>query len=381
MTDDADAARPFAPEAPRTLVPAPDIGRPRVLAYSDNDQVGGAEMSLVTLIRALGDRVEPMVMSSDASVVEWIAERIPGVPVVFVPPVSDKRHLAPIAAHIRMVRGLRPHILHANLHHSWSASYGVLAALLAPGVKTVLVEHSLWPPTNRAQQRLRRALVSRVDAHVAVSDRLARDVERVLAQPAGSIDTIHNGVPDLELPPLARRHAGPTIGFVGRLAHEKGVDVLLRALADLPDATAVVVGDGPERESLERLAGELGIRDRIDFTGWSDDVRRLLPTFDVLAQPSRWEGFGISIVEAMLARLPVVASGVGGITEVVVDGITGTLVAPDDPDALGRALGSLLADADRRAGMGEAGRRIARERFTDETMARAFAAVYGRVLG
>jgi glycosyltransferase involved in cell wall biosynthesis len=374
---DADAARPVALDARRPAGQVADIGRPRVVAYTDNVQVGGAEMSLVTLIRALGDRVEPTVMGSDTGVLEWISERVPGVPAVLVPPVHDKRHVRPIAAHVRAIRHLRPDILHANLHHSWSGSYGVLGALLAPGVKTVLVEHSLWPPSNRIQQRLRRLLVGRVDAHVAVSSQLARDIEEVLGQPDGSIETIHNGVPDLELAPLARRHAGPTIGFVGRLAHEKGADLLLRAVVDLPEATVVVVGDGPERE---RLASELGIRERIDFIGWSDDVRRLLPTFDVLAQPSRWEGFGISIVEAMLARLPVVAARVGGVSEVVVDGVTGTLVPPEDQAALAAALGALLADAGLRTRMGDAGREIAGDRFTDDTMARAFASVYARVL-
>jgi glycosyltransferase involved in cell wall biosynthesis len=180
---------------------------------------------------------------------------------------------------------------------------------------------------------------------------------------------------------MARLREEPTIGFVGRLAEEKGVDLLLRAMRDLPGAAAVLVGDGPDRAALERLAGELGLRDRVVFIGWSDDVRRLLPTFDVLVQPSRREGFGISIVEAMLAEVPVVATDAGGMAEVVADGVTGFTVAAENAPAIGAAVGTLLADPERRRSMGARGREIALQHFSAETMAASFARLYGRILG
>jgi glycosyltransferase involved in cell wall biosynthesis len=355
--------------------------RPRLLAYTDNDLIGGAEMSLVTLIGALGDAVEPSIMATHRPVLDWIAERCPGVPATLVPHAANKRDLRAIGAHIRAVHAQRPEIFHANLHHSWAGTYGILAAMLASGVRTVAVEHSLWTVEIPAQRRRRRALDSRLDAHVAVSERLARDVERMLGLEPNSIETIHNGVADARPEPLPRLRPEPTLGFVGRLAtEEKGLDVLLRAAARIPDAALVLVGDGPDRPRLEALAGQLGIAGRVVFAGWSDEVRRVLPSFDVLVQPSRREGFGIALVEAMLAEVPVVATAVGGMSEVVVDGVTGTIVHDHDPAAVAAAADALLRDPDRRRAMGQAGRRVALERFSAPAMARSFAALYGRVL-
>jgi glycosyltransferase involved in cell wall biosynthesis len=364
-------------------VEAPVIAgrRPRLLAYTDNDLIGGAEMSLATLLGALGDAVEPAIMATHADVLAWIADRCPGVPATLLPHAANKRDLRAIGAHIRAVRHHRPDIFHANLQHSWAGTYGILAAMLAKGVRTVAVEHSLWSVTIPAQRRRRQALDGRLDAHVAVSERLARDVERMLDLPAGSLETVHNGVTDVRVEPLPRLRQEPTLGFVGRLAaEEKGLDVLLRAAARVPGAALVLVGDGPDRGALERLAAELGIADRVVFAGWSDEVRRLLPTFDVLVQPSRREGFGIALVEAMLAELPVVATDAGGMAEVVVDGVTGITVRQDDPGAVAAAADALLRDPDRRRAMGREGRRVALERFSAQAMARGFAALYGRIL-
>jgi glycosyltransferase involved in cell wall biosynthesis len=370
-----------APAAPPAGVSLAGAGRPRLIAYTDNSIIGGAEVSLATLICALGDAVEPTLMATDRDVLAWIAERTPGVTAVLLPHARDKRDLAAIAAHLRAVRRHRPDIFHANLHHSWSGAYGILAAQLAPGVRTVAVEHSLWTVCTPGQRRRRRRLDAGLDAHVAVSSRLAREVEVLLGRPPGSIETVHNGVPDLRVEPLPRVRSEPTVGFVGRLAAgEKGLDVLLLALARLPGVAAVLVGDGPDRAALEALAGELGLAERVVFMGWSNDVRRLLPGFDVLAQPSRREGFGISVVEAMLAEVPVVATDAGGMAEVIVDGVTGVTVPADDPDALAGALAGLLDDPSRRRAMGAEGRRIALERFSADAMAAAFARVYARVM-
>jgi glycosyltransferase involved in cell wall biosynthesis len=157
------------------------------------------------------------------------------------------------------------------------------------------------------------------------------------------------------------------------------MDVLLRSLAEIPGAGLVVVGDGPERESLERWAQALGLSDRVCFQGWQKDARRHLTTFDVFALASRFEGFPLVIVEAMLAGLPVVATNVGSVSEAVLDQRTGVLVDSENAAALTAALGSLLADPELRRRMGAEGRERAQV-FTPVAMARAFEDLYQELL-
>ncbi|MGZ4385557.1 MAG: glycosyltransferase, partial [Gaiellaceae bacterium] len=154
---------------------------------------------------------------------------------------------------------------------------------------------------------------------------------------------------------------------------------LLRALAELPDVRAVIAGDGPERERLERLADELGVADRVELPGWVDDPRSILRSSSALVLPSRFEALPLVVLEAMQAGLPVVASDVGSVCEAVIDGETGLLVPPDDVAALVGAIRSIL-DPARAATMGERGRSVAARRFTVRRMVREYELLYRRLL-
>ena len=186
------------------------------------------------------------------------------------------------------------------------------------------------------QRGLRRLMVRRLAAHVSVGDESARMVEGMVGLAPDSVRTIYNGVPDFDAPPVDRPVPGPAIGSIGRLSPEKGLDVLLRALVDLPGVTAVLVGDGPERDALEQLALELGVADRAIFTGRVPESRVYFPVLDVYVLASRNEGLPLALVEAMLASRPVVATDVGSVSEAIADGETGLLVPPDDAPALAR---------------------------------------------
>jgi glycosyltransferase involved in cell wall biosynthesis len=179
---------------------------------------------------------------------------------------------------------------------------------------------------------------------------------------------------------LPRASEGPVVGLVARLSPEKGVDVLFRALTELPGVTAIVAGEGPARGDLERLADELGLSERVRFLGWRDDVDAVIRSVDVLALPSRNESAPIAIVEAMLGGIPTVASDVGGVPELVLHGETGYLVPPDDPHALAAALRRLLDDPELRARFGARGRELAEERHDPAKSARMFEAIYRELL-
>ncbi len=171
--------------------------------------------------------------------------------------------------------------------------------------------------------------------------------------------------------------------FVGRLRIRKGVEVLLEALArpELASRSArlLVAGDGEHRARLERRARDLGLGDRVRFLGRRDagGVRRLLAGARALVVPSIYEGMPLVVLEAMEAGLPVVASAVSGIPEVVVDGETGWLVPPEDPVALAAALERALADPEESARRGAAGRRRLDARFRPEAAVRTWLEIIG----
>ncbi len=170
--------------------------------------------------------------------------------------------------------------------------------------------------------------------------------------------------------PRPRQERTPlVIGSVARLSPEKGLEYLLRAVALLRDRAdrdyepelalkIVLAGDGPSREPLEYLTAELRLNDRVRFLGEvaHDDVPVVLQGFDIFAMPSTWEGFGVSALEASAMELPVVASDVHGIPDVVAHEQTGILTPPRDVEAIAGAIARLVADADLRRKMGAAGR-------------------------
>ena len=348
-------------------------------AYTESSFLGGGEKALATLLRDLDHNIEVTVIGTDPAVVEAVAAERPSARIRMVQGVKNKRDAAGIAAQLRAIREVRPDVLHAN-GNAWSCQYALSAGVATRGVRTLAVHHAMIPPRNRRQVWLNRLKLKRLDGHVAVSRTGARSVEEMSGLASGSVRVIYNGVPDTPVAPLTPRVDGPVIGSVGRLSFEKGHDVMLRALAALPDVTGVLVGDGPDRSRLEALARELALGDRLNMPGWRADPRPWLPTFDVFVMPSRLEALGLAMIEAMLASRPVVASSVGGIPEVVRDGETGILIPPDDPAALADALRLMLGDRARRERMGTLGRRVAKETFGVSQMVRSYESVYGELL-
>ena len=177
------------------------------------------------------------------------------------------------------------------------------------------------------------------------------------------------------------------VGSVGRLSPEKGLKYLLRAMAKItrqePRARLLLAGDGPERRSLERLATRLGLVDRVEFTGEvaHDQVPQTLARMNVFAMPSTWEGFGVAALEAAAMGLPVVASNVHGIPDVVEDGVTGILVPPKDVAALSQAILRLLRDPEERRRMGRAGREMVATRYSWADNVRQMEALYNSLIG
>jgi glycosyltransferase involved in cell wall biosynthesis len=170
------------------------------------------------------------------------------------------------------------------------------------------------------------------------------------------------------------------IGYVGRFVPIKALDTLVRAFAALvphvPGCALLLAGDGPTHAPIEALAVELGVRDRIRFSGWTDDVAGVYAAIDVCCLSSLNEGTPVAVIEAMAAGVPIVATRVGGVTDVVEDGRTGFLVPAGAPDGLARALRQLAADPDLRRRLGDAGRASVAAKYSVDRLTNAIDHVY-----
>jgi glycogen(starch) synthase len=251
-------------------------------------------------------------------------------------------------------------------------------------------------PTIREMVALERYCYERADGLLACGPDIVREVESRYAMTLDPdrLGLVAHGLAD-RAPQVKDASDGPRVGllFVGRLEPRKGVDVLLEAAAGLvaqhPDLLVTIAGDdsvptvdgSTMRAQFERTA-PAGLLSRVRFLGPVDDASLLLlyAACDVLVVPSRYESFGLMLLEAMMFAKPVVAADVGGMREIVVDDETGTLVAPGDPGALGAALEPLLASADRRRRMGEAGRRRYESEYTRDQMVDGVVRFYRAVI-
>jgi glycosyltransferase involved in cell wall biosynthesis len=287
---------------------------------------------------------------------------------------------------LRAVRAERPDLLHTHLVHA--DVYGAVAARLAR-VPFVSTRHNDDRYLLGPFRYVDRAFAHGARRLIAISDAVRRFLEAAGHDPERLV-TVHYGLDEL---PAARSEPEPAamkippdvplVLAVGRLIEQKDHATLLRAFASVherrPEARLAILGSGPLEQSTRALARELGVESALSLPGRTAP-RDWLARADVFAHTSRWEGFGIVLLEAMLASLPVVATRVSAVPEVVADGQTGLLREPGDAVGVAAALETLLADRARARELGEAGRRRAREEFSVAKMAARTLAVYDEAL-
>jgi len=289
-------------------------------------------------------------------------------------------------------------ILHT---HNWSVFVEGMTAAVIAGIRvrvhTVHGNFGVYPKgiSYRFKEIIRHAVESLLTGVtgkiIAVSDEVRRSVCETLYVNPRKIVIVNNGVDVCEkescgLPPnagdgeLEKEHI---IVSVGRLAEVKNVPILMHAvsLVDVPfPFRLLLVGDGPERGELQRIAYELGISEKVDFLGNRLDVRAILKGSELFVLASMYEGISMSILEAMAMELPVVATRVGGNPEVVSDGESGYLVSPGDPVGMARRISEMLLDKELRVRMGRTGRRIVEERYSTRRMVREYENIYSSLL-
>ncbi|HUP32896.1 MAG TPA: glycosyltransferase family 4 protein [Gaiellaceae bacterium] len=351
-------------------------------------EVAGGQLVALRLARAARDRGwEAVFVSPSAGSFVELAER-EGFRILVVPlgGALDLRSLVRLRA---VLRAERADVLHTHVHFSLNV-LGRVAGRLA-GARVIAHVHAenvfhSGGIARRAQAGLDGATARLCARIIAVSEATAASLVR-RGYPAARVVVVHNGI-DVPRPAEPRRPAGapdgvPLLLHVGRLDSGKGQRELIEALARLERGDAVAVLAGKEIEAggayereLEQRAAELGVRERVVFAGYRDDVPALLAAADVFVLPSRVEGLPLTVLEAMAAARPVVATRVGGTPEAVVDGETGLLVPPGDVGALVRALDGLLSEPERARRLGQSGRSRVEERFSAEAMSERVLATY-----
>jgi glycosyltransferase involved in cell wall biosynthesis len=298
---------------------------------------------------------------------------------------------------IRLLRALRPDVLHLHLVGFGGGRWILIGAILARVPAIVCTIHVA--PTERQgwKTRLGRALLTPfVDRYIAVSQASKDRLVAYLGMPPARLVAVPNAVELLRFaaPAEPGRSAvraqwgiptdAPILGVLARLSPQKGLTYLISAmpaiLAEHPDAYALVVGEGYLRPDLEAQARSLGVQDRVLLAGYRENVVDYLRASDLFVLPSLFEGMPLSILEAMGAGLPVIATAVDGTPEVVVDGETGLLIPPADPTALAHAVNRLLADRQLAARMGQAGRARA-DAFSEGALLDRVGAVYRQARG
>jgi len=363
-------------------------------------RISGAERHLLFLLEGLRERgVDAraiILVERDRPMDEMVAAlQQREIPVTRLPIARDY-DLALLWRLRQALRQINPDIVHTHLIHA--DLFGSVAAKLAGAPAIVSSRHlddafrysARWRRINRGLWRI-------IDAGIAISAAMKRFALEIEKAPAKKIHVVLYGMEykwlsdedisrarqrlrkELNLPADAQ-----LLGMACRLVEQKGIPYALEALrrirSDFPRAQLVIAGDGEQADDLRRLASRLGVADRVCWLGWRGDAADLMAAFDVFLLPSLREGFGLVLLEAMSRRLPIVASRVGAIPEIVIDGETGILVEPRNADELATAITRLLNDRALRKYMGLLGAARLEERFSVERMISGTIAVYEKVL-
>ena len=358
---------------------------------------GGAQAYVYALALGLRNRYDITVLCGPGAI---LAHRVREAGVRVIEVDALRRHFHPwrdgqaLAAISSVIRADCFDIVHAN---STKAGFLTRLAARAARVPVIVFTAHGWAFTEGRPRWLRRLLALGERAVASMTTRIIciSDYDRQLAlryrvAAAERLVVIRNAVdpvpylvpPPQTVPARAEHGGGPVVvTMVGRLAPPKDPWTLLEAARQLPQVRVVIAGDGPLRSKVVEFARRLDIAERVTLTGFRSDIPELLRASDIFVLSSRWEGLPTVVIEAMMASLPVVATRVGGLPELVEEGVSGLLVPPGSPAALHGALARLVADPAQRQAMGKAGRDRALRLFSLSRMVRETDWLYAELLG
>jgi len=354
----------------------------RVMLMNDSLNMGGAETMIFSLICDLdSQRIKPYALSMSVNDALKQTFLDTGIPVHECPKRSglDWRNIFRIA---KVLRQEKIDLLHTHNFASWF--WGGMATLFAPRCTLVHTQHSNIV-LNRLPPKPLRGFLARISKKVVtVSDPVAEHLQRDSFAPSNKLQVIYNGIPlnpEQHTKDPKHRH----LAIVARLVPVKNHSLLIRSFAQASQIDSTIkldiLGDGPLMEELQQLSESLGMSEKIKFWGEVPNARALMTSFDVFVLSSLSEGLSISILEALAAGLPVIATDVGGNGTLVHQQQNGLLVPSEDQDQLAAAINRLLSDEKLRKKMGQESLKIVTEGFSNQTMVDAYQRIYAHALG
>ncbi len=366
--------------------------RTKVLFLSHTLWIGGAEEMVLNLVNHLPrDRFEAMVCCIGEPGPIGLEIAATGTPVTALRADPGLRHPLDVFKIRDFLRATRPDIVHTFL--LTASLYGRLAAILARVPIIIGTEVNTYQDKRLHHILAERLLVAGTDRVVTSAESVKDYYVRQIGVDPKRVGVIHNAVNFGQLATSAPRAEirgriglapdAVVAGVIARLTDQKGHAYLFDAVARTPSLAGLdllIVGDGPLRGALEADAAAKGIAKRVHFLGARRDLGDLISAMDLFVLPSLWEGLPLSMVLAMGAGLPVVATAVAGVPEVVTDGVTGLLVPPADADALGHALARIVTDPAEAARLGASASAFVLPRFGVDVYVRAVVNLYDELL-
>lgn len=369
-------------------MPNPKIRTAHFLS-SRLETLAGGDLVILNLLKYLNrEKFHPVIVS-------FFEKRNPGTPLIVniakergidtrLLEVKGRFDLGAVDKLKRFIDEEKIDILHC---HGYKPD--VIASLISKKGRPKLVTtlHGWWIGANpklRFYDWLDLRAIKNFDMIITVADHIKEGLIKK-GFPAGNVKCIPNGVDIKEMNSCdgsgVRRElkiapGSAVVGIAGRLNKEKGHEYLLRSAERLKNVTLLIVGTGPLENYLKVMAERLGISDRTIFTGFRSDARRYIAAMDIFALPSLSEGLPLALMEAMAAGKPVIASDIGGIPQVVADGVTGLLVEPRNPSQLEKAISKLITDKEFSSFLAEKGRDFIEKNFSLEIMVRRYEDLY-----
>lgn len=373
----------------------------KILLYTDTPQTGGAELQIFLLAKFLNkENFTPILAVSNYSSLDKWCENFEkeGIKVIRLNVKSkhDPKHLPQLKA---IIEQENIDLLHA---HVWNPASCRFAFFAGSQTKTPIIttEHDPFK-LSWLKDLFKKHTLNKTNKVITVSENNAKIIRSLYPKHANKIQVIHNGIDttwwhsqllrftnedlkEIKTKKFFAKEDTLIIISVAELHERKGLEYLIKAMPKIsekfPNTKLVLVGEGPNRKNLESIVEKLEIKNLVTFLGKQKDIPTLLKSSNIFVLPSKREAFGLVNLEAMLTPLPIVATKIGGIPEIIKDGDTGILVEAEDSEALADAIKSLIEDSETRNKMANAGQKRALEHFDAKKMAEAYEKEYLKIL-